>query len=146
MSGMDPVAATRKLQSSVEFLKNHKDSTGKVGSVGWCFGGGWSLNTALATDVDAAVIYYGNVNKTPEQVATLNAPLMGHFGTFDKSINKEMVEGFEQSLETAGKSLYKFYWYDADHAFANPTGGRYDAEDAQLAWTRTQAFFDYHLG
>jgi len=145
MSGMDPVVATRKLQSSVEFLRNHKDSTGKVGSVGWCFGGGWSLNTALATDIDAAVIYYGNVKKTPEQVATLNAPLMGHFGTLDKNINKEMVDGFEESLRIAGKTDYEFFWYDADHAFANPTGGRYDSEDAMLAWKRTQAFFDEHL-
>ena len=145
MSSMDPAVATRKLQASVEFLRNHKDSTGKVGSVGWCFGGGWSLNTALATNIDAAVIYYGNVKKTPEQVATLNAPIMGHFGTLDKNINREMVEGFEESLRIAGKTDYQFFWYDADHAFANPTGGRYDGEDAMLAWNRTMAFFDEHL-
>ncbi|MBO6578009.1 MAG: dienelactone hydrolase family protein [Thalassospira sp.] len=145
MSSMDPAVATRKLQASVEFLRGHKDSTGKVGSVGWCFGGGWSLNTALATNIDAAVIYYGNVKKTPEQVATLNAPIMGHFGTLDKSINREMVEGFEESLRIAGKTDYQFFWYDADHAFANPTGGRYDGEDAMLAWERTMAFFHEHL-
>ncbi len=145
MAATDPVVATQKLQASVDFLKKHKDATGKVGTVGWCFGGGWSLNTALAADVDAVVVYYGNVKKTPEQVATLNAPLMGHFGTLDKSINKDMVSGFEQSLKTAGKTDYQIYWYEADHAFANPTGGRYDAEDAMLAWDRTMGFFDTHL-
>ncbi|HCK19120.1 MAG TPA: dienelactone hydrolase, partial [Thalassospira sp.] len=77
--------------------------------------------------------------------ATLNAPIMGHFGTLDKNINKEMVDGFERSLRIAGKTDYEFFWYDADHAFANPTGGRYDSEDAMLAWNRTMAFFDEHL-
>jgi carboxymethylenebutenolidase len=145
MSAVNPAIATEKLQESVKFLKNHKDSTGKVGTVGWCFGGGWSLNTALAADVDAVVVYYGNVKKTAEQVTTLNAPLMGHFGTLDKSINKSMVNGFEESLKEAGKTDYQIFWYEADHAFANPTGGRYDAEDAKLAWERTMGFFDTHL-
>lgn len=142
---VDPVAATDKLKAAVAYLKDHKDCTGKVGVVGWCFGGGWSLNTALATNVDAVVVYYGNVAKTPEQVATLNAPLMGHFGTLDQNINKAMVDGFERSLKAAGKSDYQIYWYEANHAFANPTGGRYDAEDAKLAWERTLAFFKENL-
>jgi len=145
MASMDADAATRKLKASYDFLKNHKDSTGKVGSVGWCFGGGWSLNTALATDIDAAVIYYGNVKKSADQLANLNAPVMGHFGTLDKNINKGMVSYFETSLKKAGKTDYQIFWYDADHAFANPTGGRYDGEDAMLAWERTMAFFDEHL-
>jgi carboxymethylenebutenolidase len=142
---VDPVAATDKLKAAVAYLKDHKDCTGKVGVVGWCFGGGWALNTALATNVDAVVIYYGNVAKTPEQVATLNAPLMGHFGTLDQNINKAMVDGFERSLQAAGKTDYQIYWYEANHAFANPTGGRYDAEDAKLAWERTLAFFEENL-
>ncbi|MFH1806327.1 MAG: dienelactone hydrolase family protein [Pseudomonadota bacterium] len=145
MKAVDPVAATEKLKESVAFLRGHEASNGKVGVVGWCFGGGWSLNTALATDVDAAVIYYGNVAKTPEQVASLNAPILGHFGTLDKSINRAMVDGFEESLKAAGKTDYEFHWYEADHAFANPTGARYDAEDAMLSWDRTKAFFDTHL-
>ena len=70
---------------------------------------------------------------------------MGHFGTLDKSINKSMVNGFEESLKEAGKADYQIFWYEADHAFANPTGGRYDAEDAKLAWERTMGFFDAHL-
>lgn len=145
MSSVDPVAATSKLKASVAYLKDHKDCTGKVGVVGWCFGGGWSLNTALATDVDACVIYYGNVAKTPQQLASLTAPVMGHFGTLDQNINKAMVEGFEKSLKAAGKTDYQIFWYEANHAFANPTGGRYDDADAKLAWQRTMSFFGEKL-
>ncbi|OSQ36607.1 dienelactone hydrolase family protein [Thalassospira mesophila] len=146
MASVDSVAATSKLKASVAYLKDHKDCTGKVGVVGWCFGGGWSLNTALATDVDACVIYYGNVAKTPQQLASLNAPVMGHFGTLDQNINKSMVDGFEKSLKAAGKTEYQIFWYEANHAFANPTGGRYDDADATLAWQRTMNFFTEKLG
>jgi carboxymethylenebutenolidase len=146
-AGIDAARATAALVAAVDWLRRHGRSTGKVGTVGWCFGGGWSLNTALATPVDAAVIYYGNVRKTAAQLAPLTAPVLGHFGTLDKNINAEMVAGFEQAAAAAGKAdLLTLYWYEADHAFANPTGARYDVADAQLAWDRTVDFFKQHLG
>ncbi|NLH79532.1 MAG: dienelactone hydrolase family protein [Phyllobacteriaceae bacterium] len=141
MSGLDAGLATRQMTAAVAFARAHARSNGKVATCGWCFGGGWSLNTSLATPVDATVIYYGNVAKTAAQLKTLKGPVLGHFGTRDQSINAAMVGGFEQAMKEAGLAdRLTVYWYDADHAFANPTGARYDAEDAALAWERTLVF------
>ena len=145
MKGVTGASGTEQVVALTDWLKNHKDSTGKVGTIGWCFGGGWSLNASIATDVDATVIYYGRCNKTAAELATLNSPVMGHFGTLDKSINADMVGGFEAAMAKAGKTDLTVHWYDANHAFANPTGSRYDEADAALAWERTQAFFRKHL-
>jgi len=114
--------------------------------LGWCFGGGWSLAAALANPLDAAVIYYGRVTASAKSLATLSVPLLGHFGTMDKSINPEMVGAFQKRLGEAGKAdMLTTHWYTAGHAFANPTGGRYDEDDAALAWARTHTFLAAHL-
>ena len=146
MKGVTPESGTDTVTAWIDWLKNHERSTGKVATLGWCFGGGWSLNASLANKVDATVIYYGRVNKTAEQLATLSSPVLGHFGTKDKSINKEMVNGFLKAATEAGKDKQILtYWYNAGHAFANPTGARYDEADAALAWERTQVFLKAHL-
>ena len=146
MRALDPAAATQSVAACVAFLRDHGDSTGKVGTVGWCFGGGWSLNASLAAPVDATVIYYGNVTRTAEQLSALAGPVLGHFGTRDQSIDEAMVQGFEAAMEEAGKAdQLTVHWYKADHAFANPTGARYDEAEAALAWDRTLAFFQEHL-
>ncbi len=145
MQSVHPKQATDELVAWVNWLRQHKDSNGKVGTVGWCFGGGWSLNSSMAAPVDATVIYYGNVKKTADQLKTLNSPVLGHFATLDQWINADMVGGFEKAMAAAGKTALTVHWYDANHAFANPTGSRYDAEDARLAWSRTLAFFKKHL-
>ncbi|MCZ6875828.1 MAG: dienelactone hydrolase family protein [bacterium] len=145
MQSLRPQQATDELVAWVNWLRRHKDSNGKVGTVGWCFGGGWSLNASIAAPVNATVIYYGNVKKTADQLKTLNSPVLGHFASLDKWINADMVGGFEKAMAAAGKTALTVHWYDANHAFANPTGSRYDAEDARLAWSRTLAFFKKHL-
>lgn len=145
MKSVDGAVGTEQLVTLIDWLKTHEKSTGKVGTVGWCFGGGWSLNASIATPVDATVIYYGRCNKSAEELATLNSPVLGHFGTLDKSINAEMVGGFEKSMAAAGKTDLAVHWYEANHAFANPTGSRYDEADANLAWERTLAFYKKHL-
>lgn len=144
--GLDPAVASDTLTSWIAWLRDDERTTGKVATVGWCFGGGWSLNASLATPVEATVIYYGNVAKSADELARLQGPVLGHFGTLDQSINEEMVRGFEQAMQEAGKADdLTVHWYEADHAFANPTGARYDAEDAALAWSRTLAFLDNTL-
>jgi len=143
MKGLDPKAATEKLVSAINWLR--ANGSGKVATMGWCFGGGWSLNASLATPVDGTIIYYGNVKKSADDLASLSSPVLGHFGTLDKRINKVMVDGFEASLKAAGKTDFKNHWYEADHAFANPTGARYDEADAVLSWERTIAFLKKHL-
>lgn len=145
MQGLDAGAAREQLVTLVGWLRGHEQGNGKVGTVGWCFGGGWSLNTSLATPVDATVIYYGNVKKTADELKNLASPVLGHFGTLDKNINKEMVDGFAAAMKDAGKSNVTIEQYEADHAFANPTGARYDEADAALAWQRTLAFLKQHL-
>ncbi|MCB1489619.1 MAG: dienelactone hydrolase family protein, partial [Bauldia sp.] len=115
--------------------------------IGWCFGGGWSLNASLATPVDATVIYYGNVAKTADELKALKGPVLGNFGTEDQNIDAEMVAGFEAAMKEAGKAgELTVNWYTADHGFANPTSARYDAEDTALAWDRTLAFLKANLG
>lgn len=136
--------AVDTVTSWVDWLRGHEHSDGKLGTCGWCFGGGWSLNTSLAAPVDATVIYYGNVVKTAGELAKLDGPVLGHFGTRDTYINDEMVGAFADEMAKAEKSL-EIHWYKADHAFANPTSARYDGEDAALAWTRTLAFLEANL-
>lgn len=143
---VDPAKATEQLVSAISFLREHQDSTGKVGTIGWCFGGGWSLRASIAAPVDATVIYYGRVNRGPDELAALSGPVLGHFGTEDRFINEEMVGGFERAMRTVSLGdRFTTHWYTADHAFANPTGARYDEDDAALAWSRTLTFFAKNL-
>jgi len=143
MGGVEGEEALDTLVSWTDYLKVGQEkagrTTGKVATIGWCFGGGWSLNTAIATPTDGCVVYYGRVNKSAEELKSLACPVLGHFATEDQWINREMVQGFEATMDKAGKA-YEVYWYEADHAFANPTGARYDAADAKLAWQRTSDY------
>ncbi|MEO1191028.1 MAG: dienelactone hydrolase family protein [Pseudomonadota bacterium] len=126
-------------------MKTKGHTSGPVATLGWCFGGGWSLNAALATPTEGCVVYYGRVNKTAAELAPLACPVLGHFADKDKWIDHAMVEGFQEAMETANKTA-EVYWYDADHAFANPTSARYDQADAKLSWERTSAYLKTQLG
>jgi len=144
VDAVDEQQATRILAFWIGWLKEVGLTTGRVATLGWCFGGGWSLRAALAAPVDAAVVYYGRVPDNPTQLRRLDGPVLGHFATQDRWINRSMVESFTAAMREADQP-YEVYWYDADHAFANPTGGNYDRADARLAWDRTMAFLDTHL-
>ncbi len=147
IQGLDPRLATADMVAAVAYARAHAHGNGKVATWGWCFGGGWSLNASLATPVDATVIFYGNVKKTADQLKDLSGPVQGHFATRDQQIDGAMVAGFEAAMRDAGKAdRLEINWYDADHAFANPTGARYDAEDAALAWGRTLHFLKRTIG
>ena len=141
MQAMNQGQAGDALASWIDWLRRDQRGNGKVATIGWCFGGGWSLNGSLSASVDATVIYYGNVKKSAADLKPLKGPVLGHFATRDTFINKPMVEGFVAAMKEAGKSL-EHYWYDANHAFANPTGASYDEPDARLAWRRTLAFLN----
>ncbi len=127
------------------WLRKDGQTSDKLATMGWCFGGGWSLNASVATPVDATIIYYGRVTKSAQELASLKGPVLGHFATQDRFINEEMVSGFKAAMAQAGKPL-TVHWYEADHAFANPTSARYDAPDAALAWERTTAFLKETVG
>ena len=144
MQNLDAAEATDTLASWIAWLRRHNRANGKLATIGWCFGGGWSLNAALVAPADATVVYYGSVAKTADQLASLQGPVLGHFATKDQWINEDMVGGFEKAMAAAGKS-FETHWYEAEHAFANPSGGRYDEADTTLAWQRTLAFLKLHL-
>jgi carboxymethylenebutenolidase len=144
MSAVDAGRATDALVSWIGWLKAEPRSTGKIGTVGWCFGGGWSLNASIAAPVDATVIYYGRVERPAADLAALQGPVLGQFAETDKWINHDMVAGFENEMAAAGKPL-EVHWYSAGHGFANPTGSNHDKEDAQQAWARTLAFLRANL-
>jgi len=144
IKGLNKDHATQTMNAWVDWARSQ--GNGKVATCGWCFGGGWSLQTAISAAPDASVIYYGSVKVSAAQLAGLQTPLLGHFGTLDKNINPKMVGSFRQALREAGKeSLLTTHWYTADHAFANPTGGRYDEDDAALALARTMTFLESYL-
>jgi carboxymethylenebutenolidase len=145
MQSVEPGKATDTLVSWVEWLRANPAVNGKVATIGWCFGGGWAINAAMATPVEATVIYYGSLPQSADEVKSVTGPVLGHFGKKDKFINREMVAGFEKAMKEAGKPL-TVHWYDADHAFANPTGANYDKDDAQAAWQRTLSFLKQALG
>ena len=144
MQGVDATAATDTAASWVNWIRRRDGVNGKIGTVGWCFGGGWSLNASIAAPVDATVVYYGRVNQPVAQLKKLKGPVLGHFASRDQWINQDMVNGFETAMAEAGKSVTS-HWYEADHAFANPTSAIYDEADAKLAWERTLAFYKANL-
>ncbi|MGB1238965.1 MAG: dienelactone hydrolase family protein [Pseudomonadales bacterium] len=146
MNAVDGQEAQQTLNTWVDYLRHYADESRSVGCIGWCFGGGWALNTALATQLDATVVYYGNMAKSAVQLSALKSPLLGHFATRDQWIDRAMLERFERQLAASGSSVRpEFHWYEADHAFANPTRARYDAEDTALAWQRTLDFLARYL-
>jgi carboxymethylenebutenolidase len=119
----------------------------KVGSIGWCFGGGWSLATAvlLPDEIDATVIYYGRLVSDPAQLESISTPILGLFGSEDGAIPVASVRAFESELVRLGKPVEIHIYDGAHHAFANPSGTRYDAAAAEDAWRRTTAFLQSHL-
>ncbi len=137
-------ALTENLTQAFAYLEGDGQ---KVGTIGWCFGGGWSLATALALpeDVDATVIYYGRLVTDQDELAPLQMPILGFFGSEDQGIPVDSVHAFEQSLNALGKDAAIHIYEGADHAFANPSGTAYQAEPAQDAWEKTLAFFEAHL-
>jgi carboxymethylenebutenolidase len=120
----------------------------RVASLGWCFGGGWALSTALLfpTDLDAAVIYYGQVTEDEDKLSPLEVPILGLFGSEDRGIKVESVRRFEAALERLGKDHEIHVYEGAGHAFANPSGNNFNAGYAADAWTRTLGFLGTHLG
>ena len=144
MEAMDEEECTDMAVSWVDWIRAHEGCSGKVGTVGWCLGGTWSLNTSVATPVDATVVYYGSVAKTEEELSALESHVLGHFGTQDQYFGKDMVDAFEVEMKKAGKP-FATYWYEADHAFANTGGPYYDKESAETADARTFSFFEKFL-
>jgi len=145
MGGVQPAEATDTVTAWVDHLYGMKEANGKVATLGFCFGGGWSLNASLAHPVDATVIYYGLCNQSADQLKPLKGPVLGHFAGKDQWITPAMVKGFQANLQADGKKAEIYSYADANHAFANPTGQNYEQADARQAWDRTIAFLKTNL-
>jgi len=145
MTGLDAAKATETMTGWAGWMRRDAACNGKVGALGFCMGGGWALNTALATPLEAAVIFYGNCNKSAAELAPLKGPVQGHFGRLDQGIPVAMAEGFRAALKTAGKPG-EIHIYEANHAFARIGGPNFHAPSAELAWKRTFEFLQKNLG
>jgi len=138
--------AVAVLAAAVSFLKGHPESTGKVGAIGFCFGGSMINRLAVATkDLDAGVAYYGS-QVPAAQVPEIRAALLLHYAGNDARVNAG-IEAYETALK-ANKKEYAIHIYPGtQHAFNNDTSAaRYNKEAADLAWSRTIAFFKEKLG
>lgn len=147
MKGLDEAKSLERLRSAVKFLmSDERVKATKVASIGWCLGGAWSLKLALAEpELDACVIYYGRIPTTdPEKLKAIAAPVCGVFATRDPSIPNDTVDALEKGLAAAGVK-HEVHRYDAEHAFANPSGKRYASKEASDAWEKTRAFLAAHL-
>jgi carboxymethylenebutenolidase len=133
--------------ATVSFLKAHAESTGKVGAIGFCFGGGMvDLMAMNSPDLDAAVAYYGPVPADKSRVKDIRGPLLLHYAGLDVKLN-EGIPAWEEALKANNKK-YTIHMYEgANHAFNDDTAGpRYNKAAADLAWGRTLAFFKENLG
>jgi carboxymethylenebutenolidase len=141
-----PERGAAHLAAATAYLQDARHAP-RLGVVGWCFGGGWSLQAALhlPARVDAAVMYYGRVVTDRAELAALDAPLLGLFGAEDTGIPVAAVREMESTLRALGKDVTIEVYPGAGHAFANPSGQGYRAEPAEDAWRRTTAFFARHL-
>jgi carboxymethylenebutenolidase len=137
----DPAIAEENIRQAYTFLTATAGAPA-VASLGWCFGGGWSLNAAmlLTEELDAAVIYYGQVTDDEDRLAPIEAHILGLFGAEDSGISVGSVQNFEAALQRLRKDYEIHIYPGAAHAFANPTGNNYNAEAAEDAWLRTVDF------
>jgi carboxymethylenebutenolidase len=141
----DSSIITADVIRGVGYLKSRADCTGKVGSVGFCYGGGVSLQCAVADPAaDASVLFYGRA-LSAEEVVRVRVPLMLHYAGSDDWVNKGIAD-FRQSLDEHGVSYSLNMYPGTGHGFHNDTSqARYDEAAATLAWKRTLAFFKHYL-
>jgi carboxymethylenebutenolidase len=132
----------------VAIIKGAIEHTGKdasIYSVGWCFGGMWSLQTAILAESKAkgSIMFYGRPESNLEKLKTLQCDIIGFFGNKDQSPSPAMVNEFEKNMQATGKKL-DTYKYDAGHGFANPSNPSFNAEAAADAYKKAIAFLKSH--
>lgn len=141
----DTGTITADVIRGVAYLKSRPDCSGKVGSVGFCYGGGVALQCALAKPAaDASVAFYGRA-LAADQVAQVNTPLMMHYAGNDRRVDA-MIPDFRKALDE-NKIAYSLHMYPGtSHGFHNDTSqARYNEKAAMLAWKRSMAFFEHYL-
>jgi carboxymethylenebutenolidase len=149
MNGLPPDRAMRDLKGAFAYLQGRADvKKDRIGVIGWCMGGRYSL--ALATEepgLAAVVAYYGAPPTDSGAIARIKAPVLGNYGAEDQGPSPEQVGAFEAAMKSVGKPVDVKIYEGAPHAFANPNNPwkGYRAAAAKDAWARTTAFFAKHL-
>jgi len=143
-SKRDPKEMEEDFIAAYEYLKVHPDCNGKVGVVGFCFGGGMANRMAVRLpDLAAAVPFYGS-QPAVEDVPKIKAPLLLHYASLDTRIT-DGWPAYEAALKANGKKYQAFIYENVNHGFHNDTTPRYDKAAAELAWSRTIDFFKEYL-
>ncbi|WP_284757350.1 dienelactone hydrolase family protein [Agrobacterium sp. fls2-241-TYG-188a] len=145
-SGLDMAATVANAEATRAWLAKREGANGKVGAVGFCWGGGLVNRLATKSEgLNAGVAYYG-AQPPVEDVPAIRAPLMLHYGGLDERINAG-IDAYRKALEANGKQFEIFVYDGVNHAFNNDTSSaRYDKKAADLAWGRTVDFFRKYLG
>ncbi len=144
MQAMPQDRAIRDLKAAFDFLAARSDvNNKKIGSIGWCMGGGLSLQLAIREPrLAACVVNYGRLVTNPELIRKIHAPVLGNFGADDRGIPPSAVQDFEQAMKAAGKPFDARIYDGAGHAFENPGNkAGYRPQAARAARARTLAFF-----
>ena len=141
---IDQEESVRNLRAAVSYLRNHDAS--KIASLGWCFGGGKSLQLALSGEkLAATVIYYGQLETDKEKLSAINWPVLGIFGADDTSIPVDSVEKFQTALNEENIENSITIYPGVGHAFANPSGANYAPDETLDAWVKTLTFLKENL-
>jgi carboxymethylenebutenolidase len=143
MRGVPEDRANRDLRAAFDFLASQPNvKKNRIAAIGWCMGGGYSLDVALLEPTLAAdVINYGHLATDPDTLKKINAPILGLFGAQDKGITPDDVHKFESQMKQLGKTIDVKIYDDAGHAFENPNNKTgYRPADAEDAWQRTVNF------
>jgi carboxymethylenebutenolidase len=149
MRGLPEDRAKRDLHAAFEFLQSQSSvKKDRIASIGWCMGGGFSLDMALQEPtLKADVINYGHLATDADSLKKINAAILGSFGGKDRGISPDDVKKFEQTLKQLGKNVNIVIYPDAGHAFENPNNkDGYRPDDAADAWKRTVKFLADTLG
>ena len=146
----NPSESINNLQHAVRYLSSLENvNSSKIASLGWCFGGGQSLQLALNTEpgypLAATIIYYGNLVSDQESLSKIKWPVLGIFGDQDKSIPVDSVKQFEDALNANGITNEIYIYKGVGHAFANPSGDNYAPQETQDAWQKTVSFLEKYL-
>jgi carboxymethylenebutenolidase len=141
MKSVDDTKAAATISAALEYVSmDPKIKAPRKAVIGWCFGGGWSLKTALGhPELSGAIIYYGQLETDAAKLAPIKAKVLGVFANKDKGIPPATVDAFEAGLKQANIDA-KIYRYDAEHAFANPSNPIYDEKSASDAWSHVLEF------
>ena len=142
----NPDVAVSKMSRAVSGLRDRADTTDRVASLGWCFGGGQSLQLSLSdADLNATVIYYGTLTTNASTLQRIDAPVLGVFGAEDQVVGVENVREFDRTLGELGVEREIHVYEGAGHAFANPSGESFRPDATRDAWSKTLRFLDENL-